>query len=254
MKKTTYLANNIGTRVHAHVSLATANAKRRAQIDEKLSGIKALGGVAAINNTFDQASKYDDENWLKSLKHNSNPNLTCEYALPLLPFVETWGSTLIHAEIPAPKVSKGSVVIDPSRIARGLISDVERKANQHRLECNVLVPPPNSGVADLNSSSVGYVPIQQYDLEVIPLRTSGTNDINYVLCIDQEHGGVWYHPLASKVSLSTGRPPVTTGERPVKRRRMNAKEEATYDEETSKVAEAEGDVDDETNKMELEEA
>ena len=47
---------------------------------------------------------------------------------------------------------------------------------------------------------------QTYDLDVVPLKDENSPHINFLLVIDEEKQMVRYHPVSSRVQLSTGRP------------------------------------------------
>jgi Paf1 len=84
-----------------------------------------------------------------------------------------------------------------------------------------------------------FEPIQLYDLDVIPLKDEDTPHSTFALVLDSDAKVVKYIPLASRVSLSTGRPPYKTKNvssvRLVKRRPLTSEEEAAIEEQISEM-------------------
>jgi hypothetical protein len=56
-----------------------------------------------------------------------------------------------------------------------------------------------------------YRAVQRYDLDVVPLRDASGPAVHFVLIVDPAKKYVGYHPVGSRVQLSTGRPVVLAG-------------------------------------------
>jgi hypothetical protein len=56
-----------------------------------------------------------------------------------------------------------------------------------------------------------YQAVQRYDLDVLPLRDPSGPQVHYVWMVDPSKKYVGYHPVGSRVQLSTGRPIIQAG-------------------------------------------
>ena len=103
----------------------------------------------------------------------------------------------------------------PEQLRTAIIGDVDRKGVQSkRMECNLLVPTniikdENVDNGDSVKNEKLYTVSHQYDLDVIPLTDGIEPDVNYLFFVDEKNQTVTYHPLQSRVQLSTGRIPAS---------------------------------------------
>jgi len=207
MKKTTYLANDLHRRAHAHQSLATKRNQEAKELDNKTEEDK-------------RKTKNPEESFKHQpiTKHPTKPNLTVVSSHPLLPSSKTWPSAYVLADIPTPAASAAK----PKDLSSSFISDVAPKdkiaadqGHNARLMCSVFAG--NDDVKDL---------YQQYDIDVVPLRDEGV-DSNFVIAF--KDGIAYYQHIGARVVLSTGRGVTEKSRRQVVSRHMNKEEQKEWD-------------------------
>ena len=160
------------------------------------------------------------------------------YDYPLFPDVATWGHTFTHVVLDnAPKSFYDVPAPSENQLARSFIGDVERRENA-RMVCNLLVPNEaneNEDEMELSEDSIKYDVAQHYDLDVLPLKEEDAPHATFLLIVDEENGVVSYHPVSSRVNLSSGRPG-RRGHTTIKKRQLD-------EEDIKEIEEAAAEVD-----------
>jgi len=104
--------------------------------------------------------------------------------------------------------------------------------------CNLLVPNEaneNEDEMELSEDSIKYDVAQHYDLDVLPLKEEDAPHATFLLIVDEENGVVSYHPVSSRVNLSSGRPG-RRGHTTIKKRQLD-------EEDIKEIEEAAAEVD-----------
>ena len=202
MKKTTYLANDQTKAVHKFTSLAETNKKTADEVEEKLKkSTQKMSDGDAIDAAFTRWNNDASGRPPPTLRHPTKQDVRPVFDCPLLPDVSTWGHTYTHVVLDNPPRSiHGVAPSTPAQLDRAFVADVDRDSG--RTECHLLVP------SDVAKSSSGettlYDVSQRYDLDVFPLKDDGPH-VNFVIMVDEDNEVVTYHPINSRVQLSTGR-------------------------------------------------
>ena len=234
MKKTTYLSNDYTRKVHDFKSLAETKQQQVQDLAEKQQLFNKRRSAEAIAGTF---ADVDGE-----LTHPTKKHLKPKCAMPILPNVEHWGYSYTHVVIDK---APNNLDLNKNNINRAFIANVEDRNN--RMVCQMWVPP-NGEQGDSDDEEIPketdpnikrYRPIQQFDLDVIPLKEEDAPHVNFCLWADPEKKVTTYLPLSSRVQLSTGRPVKRRTLRPVARR---AKGKADMEEIKERMAEVDYDV------------
>ncbi|KAL7467085.1 hypothetical protein ACHAXS_007354 [Conticribra weissflogii] len=244
MKKTTYLTND-ATSVHRFTSLAHTQEKRAQDVDRALAETKSrYTETDVIERGFRVANPetYGNDNEKnKERRHPTKPNVHPVWDLPLLPDVPTWGLTFTHVVLDHPPKSetvnnsstKKDVVakdnkdkenlVTGEQLHKAIVADVSKQSQNARMACTVWVPevnaiseeeegedkdeePPTKKGRKADGKS--YRAVQRYDLDVYPLRDSTGPAVHFVWRVDLKGNYVGYHPVGSRIQLSTGRPVV----------------------------------------------
>ena len=239
MKKTTYLTND-ATSVHRFTSLAKTQEERARNVDKAIADTKsrytktdiiAKGfnlanscGVIAVG----AASGGESEN-KKKRAHPTKKGVVPVWDMPLLPDVPTWGHTYTHVVLDNPPKSvkantagtkKGKSLVDAQQLQKAIVADVTQQVNNNRMACTVWVPNDETPADEKENSDESapkklegdpYQAVQRYDLDVVPLRDASGPPVHFVLVVDPNRNYVGYHPVGSRVQLSTGRPVVLPG-------------------------------------------
>jgi RNA polymerase II-associated factor 1 len=211
MKKTTYLTNDQTRAVHKFTSLADTKRKVAQETETMLEMNKQKhtdeqtiqAGFAMANNPALLGNKR---------KHPTKRGVTAVCDVPILPNVSSWGHTFTHVVIDNPPKevpSKGSErpAATMEQLERAFVADVEKKRQNSRMMCNLLAPS-DIRASDASEPTLFHV-VQQYDLDVVPLKEEGTPHVNFLLLLEERPdggGSASYHPIPSRVQLSTGRP------------------------------------------------
>jgi hypothetical protein len=185
----------------------------------------------------DAAVAAGDKNKKKRRVHPSKKGVYPVWDLPLLPDVPTWGHTYAHVVLDHPpksipknaatpkKTKGGNNIVSAQQLQKAIVADVSKQTQNSRMACTVWVPDTSSSaVSDSESpkedeqeqpptkkarkeeSSEAYHAVQRYDLDVLPLRDPSGPHVHYVWSVDPSKNYVGYHPVGSRVQLSTGRP------------------------------------------------
>jgi len=220
MKKTTYLTNDQYRSVHQFKSLAETKRETEVQVAKHLEQLKKEAlDPRNIEKTF-AVAKQD----ASRLKHPSKPGVTAVASYPFLPDVGTWGYTFTHVVLDeAPKPATDRPTPDVKALSHSFVAEIEAEetSKSHKMTCKLLVPDdtslknPKSEDNDsddeeqelLSNDAKKYEVVQQYDLDVIPLKREDDEvHSTFVLVWDNAQKIVTYHPVSSRVALSTGRP------------------------------------------------
>ena len=226
MKKTTYLANDHSRKVHDFTSLAQTKAVKEEEITKELSSKKS-SDKEIINETF----VVNNQKITGKRKHPSKENVVAEYEIPLLPDDETWGHGFIHVVLDKlPKDKSIQKQFTDEKLEKAFISDVHKKGGDtERMQCNLLLTD------DDNDNDNQYNIVQKYDLEIFHLKEEDKPDTNFLFVVDEEKGIASYHPITSRIQLSSGRPSDETGSRRVTKRALTDEEKADIEEQLAQV-------------------
>jgi len=130
-------------------------------------------------------------------------------------------------------------IVSAQQLQQAIVADVSKQTQNSRMACTVWVPDTSSTVSEeekggndsndnngdddgqqqqpptkkakKDESSEAYQAVQRYDLDVLPLRDPSGPQVHYVWMVDPSKKYVGYHPVGSRVQLSTGRPIVQDG-------------------------------------------
>lgn len=239
MKKTTYLSNNFSRKVHDFKSLATTKQQLKQDLEQKQEKMNLRRSAQAITNTFASVAMPP--------KHPTKKNLEPKSIMPVLPNVKHWGHAYTHVVIDkAPNLD-----LDKHDLEKAFIANVEERNNN--MVCQMWCPPPLKRDSDSEDSdaeekeekekdepgTVRYRPVQQFDLDVIPLKDEDEPHINFCMWVDPENNSTTYLPVSSRVLLSTGRPVKRRTFRKVARQAHSA---ADLEEIKEQMAEVDYDV------------
>lgn len=246
MKKTTYLTNT-ATSVHQFTSLAHTTAQRAKDVDRAISDTKTkYTEIDIIELGFKEANgkwgvgRADSASGKKRRIHPiKKKGVYPVWDVPLLPDVPTWGHTYTHLVVDHPPKNVGSSktkkkkkqggdeggAFQSTRLQQAIVADVTKDVEDARMACTVWVPKSGEKVVSESEpestssespkkkSKKGemYGAVQQYDLDVVPLRDPDKPAVHYVWTIDPANKYAGYHSIGSRVQLSTGRPIVVSG-------------------------------------------
>lgn len=217
IKQTTYLANDV-TSVHGTFkSLAATKAKAAAEIEQKLKEThNKLSDKDAIQQSFDIANKSHAKH-----AHPSKKNVSVVCEIPLLPDDITWGHTFTHVVLDNLPKADNTDAITASQLESAYIGDVNKGTQNLRMECNLLATDQKG---EDGGEEKMYAAIQKYDLDIVHLREENMPHSNFLFMVDEEKMSASYHPISSRVQLSTGRPAGDFTNRYVTKRDMNENE------------------------------
>ncbi|KAL7521019.1 hypothetical protein ACHAWX_005714 [Stephanocyclus meneghinianus] len=193
--------------------------------------------VVGANGALDHNDGGDQK---KKRTHPNKKDVFPVWDLPLLPDVATWGHTYTHVVLDNPPKSikanfkssskskdsnNGNSLVTAQQLRKAIVADVTKQTNNARMACTVWVPTPDV-VSDTETISESkddeqtpakkikgesYQAVQRYDLDVVPLRDASGPPVHFILVVDPNKPYVGYHPVGSRVQLSTGRPVVLSG-------------------------------------------
>jgi len=204
MKKTTYLTNDQSRSVHHFKSQAEIKQSAKETVDNQMMAIKKMTGEEAVEKSFEAVNE-----GVRSQQHPSKRGVTVVFDAPFLPDAASWGHS--YSNVVIDSLPKGVKPPTQEQLSHAMIADVERKEQQNqRMMCHLLVPADDRDSENLDGENASpYDVTQQYDLDVIPLNDDEDDspDINFFFFFDEENQVVTYHPVQSRVQLSTGRLP-----------------------------------------------
>jgi Paf1 len=186
MKKTTYLSNDYTRKVHDFRSLAKTKQDLEKDLEVKQQGIVKQRSPMVVANTFLQ-------NKAPVRKHPTKKNLQPVREMALLPNTDHWGYSYTH-------VVMDKTPGDEDKLDRAFIANVEKRDANARMTCQLFVPASSDNFSQ-------YQAIQEYELDVIPLKEEDAPHTNFSIWIDPDGDQqATYLPISSRVMLSTGRP------------------------------------------------
>jgi len=250
MKKTTYLANDFNQKVHDFKSLAQSKAEREEETKNILNAKKkSMDSNSLIDQSFAHANQKSSTATGTKRKHPTKENVEAVYEIPLLPDDETWGHSFIHVVLDNLPQRDGKRMknLTEDKLEKAFIYDVMEGNQSQRMECNLLVATNSNsndsanGDHEKSSSTVTskYDAVQQYDLDVIPLKEEDAPHSQYIFVMDEEKGIATYHPISSRVQLSSGRPLNEKSRRKIMKRSCTQQE---IDEMEGRLAEIDADL------------
>ena len=213
MKKTTYLSNDYSRKVHDFKSLAQTKQELAAELQAKQQAMAHSRSAKAIAASFDAVAT---KTTLDTIQHPTNKKLKPVAVMDVLPNVEHWGRAFTQVVIDKPPTNlpKGFSV---QQLGHGaFLGNVETQGNSNRMACQVLATERKT--ADDGTSKDFLVPLQKYDLDIVPLKDEDSPHVNFCLWVDKEQDVATYLPLSSRIQLSMGRPVVNPLAHVVKRR------------------------------------
>jgi hypothetical protein len=190
MKKTTYLSNNFSRKVHDFKSLAKTKQQAAQELEVRQQHFMQRRSGDAIAKTFDECKRNEHS----ITKHPSKKHLTPVAEMPFLPNMQHWGHAYTHVVMDK---SPGDV----ERLDRAFVANVHKKDVNARMTCQLFVPSPLE-----EEAASRYQGIQQYELDVLPLKEDDAPHVNYCIWVDPAGKQATYLPISSRVQLSTGRP------------------------------------------------
>mmetsp|Transcript_23844 Transcript_23844/g.34182 ORF Transcript_23844/g.34182 Transcript_23844/m.34182 type:complete len:520 (+) Transcript_23844:201-1760(+) len=224
MKKTTYLTNDQYRSVHQFKSLADTKKETADAVDKSYKELtESKLDPSSIDESFEFAT-----NDRSILVHPSKRDVTIVSDYPLLPDVSTWGHIFTHVVLDnAPKALYSTPAPSEDQLARSFIGDVEKKENSGMI-CNFLVPTGEEEEEE-------YDVAQLYDLDVFPIQEEDQPQTTFVISIDEEKGIASYHPISSRVNLTSGRP--RGGHVTIKKRPLDDDEIEEFEKTTAEIDE-----------------
>jgi Paf1 len=227
MKKTTYLSNDFGRKVHDFKSLAQSKQELAEDLETKKVEIASRKSIQAIVSSFEFHSSHTVDD-MSYLKHPLRKDLKPAKVFTLLPNVAHWGHAYTHVvmdKCPNLRSSPSKHQVSELSETPALIANlVERDANS-RMSCQVWVPAKSDKPTDETSSDEAddmdtseleesrptkrtrlYDPVQEFDLDVLALKQAHVPHANFCIWLNPATSTATYLPIASRVQLSAGRP------------------------------------------------
>lgn len=215
MKKTTYLSNDYSRKVHDFKSLAKTKDEIEKDLQVRQQEMSQRRSASAISNTFEECKQ-------SVTKHPSKKNVKPVMEMPFLPNVEYWGNPYTHVVIDK---SPG----DTEKIDKAFVANVLKKDVNSRMTCQLFVPSEEE-------TDAKYQAIQQYELDVLPLKEEDVPHVNFCIWIDPATEVATYLPISSRVQLSIGRPLKKKNySMNISRRSMNEDDKREIDERLAEV-------------------
>jgi hypothetical protein len=148
------------------------------------------------------------------------------------------GATRTHMSSPGDE--------EVSKIRESFVANVRQEEASARMSCELFVLSKHQGDGEEgNTKATAYHAIQQYDLDVVPLKEEDAPHINFCIWVDPASKLAMYVPMSSRVQLSNGKPcNVEQYKMYVDRRQLNEDDKAEIQE---RLTELEPDADS-TNK------
>lgn len=211
MKKTTYLSNDHSRKVHDFKSLVKTKEEQERDLEIRHQDLSQRRSATAITKTFQDCRK-------TVTKHPSKGNLNPVAEMPFLPNVEHWANPYTHLVFDK---------VPDEKIEKAFVANVHRKDANSRMTCELFTPGESDGQ---------FRAIQQYELDVLPLKEEDTPHVNFCIWIDSAAQVASYLPISSRILLSGGRP---TKKRNyimhIARRAMNEDEKHEADERLAEI-------------------
>jgi hypothetical protein len=190
------------------------------------------------------------------LVHPTRKNLKPKRVMPLLPNVENWGLAYTHVVIDKAPNLKNTAHTNSS-LNKSIIANVAKRSANAGMDCQLWVPAvkdddkkkdgtdkedadsdaENVPVATDSQKKAPFEPVQEFDLDVMPLKEENVPATNFCLWVDSVQGVATYVPLSSRVHLTTGRPVRGAGANLVTRRPATDVERDELEERMAEVDE-----------------
>ena len=207
--------------------------------------------VMMVNSNNGGGVEVEEGRKKKRRVHPSKKGVYPVWDLPLLPDVPTWGHTYAHVVLDHPPKSVGTApasgggassattpsknknLVTARQLQKAIVADVSKQTQNSRMACTVWVPDTDDSTSTNNEKEneegekneettknvkkkgeekgETYQAVQRYDLDVLPLRDPSGPQVHYVWMVDPSKKYVGYHPVGSRVQLSTGRPIIQAG-------------------------------------------
>ena len=234
MRKTTYLSNDTSQSVHAFKSLSQSRSHLMEESSKRLRGDQEkLPTHQFIEQAFDIAKQCaafyspatttqhgtDEEEkreenlppQKKARVHPTKKHVVAVAEYPLFPNTKTWDKTCIHVAMDhLPKKVGNTAPPSYAQMQKALIMDVRPKEKDlsTRMECNILVPKQVLSLPTKDSREKhDFATVHKYDLEVVHVKDDSLPLHNtFLFVMDKAQGVATYHPISSRVNLSSGRP------------------------------------------------
>ena len=224
MKKTTYITNDYGRKVHDFKSLAKTKQELEQDLEVRQQKIMKRRAAPAVAKTFEDCK-------VSVVKHPSKKGLTPVAEMSFLPNVSKWGNAYTHVVVD--KASGNDV----SFLKKAFVANVEKKDATARMTCQVF--------GESESDSGVYNAMQKYELDVVPLKEEDAPHVNFCIWIDPSNNTALYTPISSRVQLSNGRPLRKNNYKMnITRRSMNDDDRAEVEE---RLAEVDADIEEKIN-------
>jgi RNA polymerase II-associated factor 1 len=222
MKKTTYISNDYTRKVHDFKSLAKTKQDLAEDLQVRQQDLAVRRSGPAISKTFEECKR-------PIQSHPSKKHLKPVMEMQFLPNVERWGQAYTHLVVDK---SPGNV----EGLDKAFVANVHKKDINSAMTCQLFVP---------SAEESKYQAIQQYQLDVLPLKEEDAPHDHFCIWIDPESKIATYMPIASRVQLSTGRPLKKKNyNMNISRRAMNEDDTAEMEE---RVAEVDVDMEEKVN-------
>lgn len=204
--------------MHKFRSLEKVKIENAKEIQKKMKdNERKLSDKDGIEEAFEKANRVTE----RAAKHPKKRGVEAVYEVPFLPDARTWGHTYTHVVVDhLPKTvvpfrrSGERRPVTRKTLEKAFIADVTRPGENVRMECNLLLPDANAPPAvdaGGKEGDVYYDASLAYVLDLQPLQEEGKACVNFLLTIDEKNGVATYHPVSTKVQLSTGRKPGSDG-------------------------------------------
>jgi hypothetical protein len=198
MKKTTYLSNDYTRKVHDFKSLAKTKDELVQDLALREKQFSQRRSAAGITKTFEEAKSA-----AAFTKHPTKQGVTAVMEMPFLPDLQQWGNAYTHVVID--KTPGG----DQEALKQAFVANVQKRDANARMTCQLFVPKEKEEEDNDDSAAdhgINYQAIQQYDLDVLPLKEEDGPHLNFCISLDRTTKVATYVPISSRVQLSTGRP------------------------------------------------
>jgi Paf1 len=184
MKKTTYITNDYTRKVHDFKSLAKTKQEIAQNLEIQQQQISQRRSAPAVSKTFEECKQ-------AVVRHPSKKGVTPVAEMPLLPDISRWAQSYTQVVIDK---SPGD---DIDGLNKAMIANVINSQEMSQpTTCQLFVP----------RDGLDYQAVQQYDLDIIPLKDGDEPHMNFFIWVDPDAGTASYRPIPSRLNLSVGRP------------------------------------------------
>mmetsp|Transcript_19765 Transcript_19765/g.42926 ORF Transcript_19765/g.42926 Transcript_19765/m.42926 type:complete len:478 (+) Transcript_19765:258-1691(+) len=220
MKKTTYITNDYGRKVHDFKSLAKTKQELEQELEVRQQKIMQRRSAPAVSKTFEEVKA-------TVRKHPSKKGVTAVAEMSFLPNIKRWGNAYTHVVVDK---TPGD---DSAFLNSAFVANVQKKDATARMTCELF------GQSENDSGS--YLAMQNYELDVVPLKEGDAPHANFCIWVDPENNKALYTPISSRVQLSNGRP--------IRRKnyKMNVTRRPMNDEDMTEINERLAEVDTDIN-------